>query len=78
MTVKIFGIQTLNFQTESGAIQGTNLFCGFEDANVEGLRTEKFYINESIPLPDDLKPGIVVNADFNHKGKITAISKISK
>lgn len=79
MVLKLIGLQNLDFQTATGdEIHGVNLFCGFEDSNVEGLRTEKFFVNESFQLPADLKPGTVINADFNHKGKLTAISKISK
>ena len=74
MKVKLFGIQDVNFiSATGGTISGTNIFVGFADENVEGLKTERFFIKNSIPLPDNVKINGTLELSFNHKGKIEAI-----
>ena len=53
MQVKLVGVQHVNFTNNRGeTINGTNIFCAFNDENVEGLRTEKFFLRPEIKLPD--------------------------
>lgn len=52
MQVKLVVVQHVNFTNNRGeTINGTNIFCAFNDENVEGLRTEKF-LRPEIKLPD--------------------------
>ena len=76
MFIKVIGIQLLDFASPSGDhIEGTNIFGGFKDEAVDGLRTEKFFVKKEVELPKELKIGDTVNIFFNHKGKVEAISK---
>ncbi len=74
MRSKLIGIQSVNFTNANGeTINGTNIFVGFSDENVEGLRTEKFFVKDSIAFPDNVKINGTLELSFNHKGKIEAI-----
>jgi hypothetical protein len=75
MKVKLFGVQDVNFTNANGeTINGTNIFVGFSDENVEGLRTEKFFIKDSVPFPaENVKINSTLELSFNHKGKVEAI-----
>jgi len=74
MKVKLFGVQDVNFTNANGeTINGTNIFVGFSDENVEGIRTEKFFVKESIDFPENVKINSTLELSFNHKGKIEAI-----
>lgn len=76
MQVKLKGVQGLNFTSNDGkTINGTNIFVTFKDENVEGLRTEKFFLKDSISLPKDTKLNDMLDISFNHKGKIEMIYK---
>lgn len=76
MQVKIVGVQNVNFTNSSGeVIKGMNIFVGFKDENVEGLRTEKFFLREGISLPKETKLNDTIDLSFNHKGKIEMINK---
>ena len=49
MQVKLIGVQHVNFTNNNGeTINGTNIFCAFKDENVEGLRTEKFFLDQRL------------------------------
>ena len=75
MRVKLVGVQYVNFTNNNGeTINGTNIFCAFEDENVEGLRTEKFFIKPEIKL-SDCKINDTIDISFNMKGKIEMIFK---
>lgn len=75
MQVKLVGVQPVNFTNKNGeTINGTNIFCAFKDENVEGLRTEKFFLKEGLELPEcKLNDSIIVS--FNMKGKVENIYK---
>ena len=76
MQVKIVGVQNVNFTNNSGeVIKGMNIFVGFKDENVEGLRTEKFFLKEGISLPKETKLNDTIDLSFNHKGRIEMINK---
>lgn len=76
MQAKLIGVQQINFTNNNGeAINGTNLFVAFKDENVEGLRTDKFFIKDGITLPKDTKLNDTIELSFNYKGKIEMIYK---
>ena len=75
MQAKLVGVQPVNFTNNNGeTIKGTNIFCAFKDENVEGLRTEKFFLKEEIKLPE-CKINDAVEISFNMKGKVEMIYK---
>jgi len=76
MQAQLVGVQAINFTNGNGEkISGTNLFVAFRDENVEGLRTEKFFLKEGIALPEDTKLNDKIELSFNHKGKIEKVFK---
>ncbi len=78
MLVRLIGVQNINFTNNIGEeINGTNIFCAFEDENVEGLRAEKFFLKSGIVLPKDTKLNDTIDLAFNMKGKVEAISKVN-
>jgi len=76
MQVKLVGVQSVNFTNNKGeTIIGTNLFCTFRDENVEGLRTEKFFLKDEIKLPE-CKINDTIEVSFNMKGKVEMVYKV--
>ena len=75
MLATLLGTQHVNFTNANGEhIEGLNFFVAFQDENVTGMRTEKFFIRD-IQLPSGLKIKDNINIEFNYKGKVTLISK---
>lgn len=78
MEVKLLGVQDISFKDSEGrSIVGTNIFCGYADENVQGIRTDKFFLKEGIDLPKDTKLNEILNISFNQKGKVESIEKTS-
>ncbi len=76
MKAKLVGVQGIHFTNNNGEeISGTNIYCAFQDENVEGLRTEKFFLKDGIILPKDAKLNDTLDISFNMKGKVEMISK---
>ena len=76
MMAKLIGLMGVNFINSNGEeVKGINIFTAFEDKNVQGLRTEKFFVKADITLPKDTKINDTLNISFNHKGKIESIEK---
>lgn len=76
MKVKLIGVMEIDFSNDNNEqIQGTNIFVAFDDANVTGLRTEKFFLKQDISFPKETKINDTLDLTFNHKGKIESISK---
>ncbi len=74
MQVQILGFQMVDFTTKKGdVIRGSNLFVGWEDENVTGMHTEKFFVKDGIELPKDTKINDRVDLSFNMHGKVEAI-----
>lgn len=74
MRAKLLGIQLVNFtNSKNETICGKSLFVAFADESVEGVRTEKFFVKDSIPFPKNTKINGTLELSFNHKGKIEAI-----
>lgn len=75
MQVKLVGVQRVDFTNNAGeVINGTKLFCAFKDENVEGLRTESFFVKPEIKIPE-CKINDAIELSFNMKGKIEMIYK---
>lgn len=76
MQMTLVGVQEIQFTNDSGKeIRGKNVFCAFNDENVDGVRTEKFFLKEGIPLPKDIQLNDIIDVAFNMKGKVEKISK---
>lgn len=76
MKSQLIGIQHIQFTNDNNEeIKGTNIFVAFKDENVQGLRTEKFFLKQGIELPKDTKLNDTIELSFNHKGKIEMINK---
>lgn len=76
MQAKLLGVMPVNFRNNNGEeISGTNIFVAFKDENVEGLRTEKFFLKDNISLPENIKLNDNLEIAFNYKGKIEMIAK---
>lgn len=76
MKVKLVGIQHVNFTNNNNeTVNGVNIFCAFEDQNVDGLRTEKFFIKPEIKLPD-CKINDTLEIAFNMRGKVEMLKKL--
>lgn len=75
MVFTLLGIQSVAFTNNAGeTIKGTNLYCAYDDENVNGYRTEKFFIKPEVKLPElKLKDSIYLN--FNMKGKVESVMK---
>lgn len=72
----VIGIQNINFKNNDGdLVRGTNLFLGFKDENVIGLKAQKFFLKEDFKLPD-IKPNDKLHLTFDMKGRITEIEKL--
>lgn len=72
----VFGVQNINFKNNDGdLVRGTNLFLGFKDENVIGLKAQKFFLKEDFKLPD-IKPNDKLHLTFDMKGRITEIKKL--
>lgn len=76
MQVKLVGVMPVDFSNSNGErICGNNLFVAFKDENVQGMRTEKFFVKDEVMLPEQIKINDVLDISFNHKGKIESITK---
>jgi len=76
MIVKVVGIQALEFSNSLGQeVKGTNIFTVYPEENVDGLRTDKFFLKDGMNLSKDVKLNDSVNISFNRKGKIESITK---
>jgi hypothetical protein len=74
MRTKILGISKLNFVTNDGkTVTGTNLFIAFPDANVEGMRVDRVFVNQNISIPE-IHPGVEADIFFNMRGKVEAVT----
>ncbi|MBP3593082.1 MAG: hypothetical protein J6J44_01015 [Lachnospiraceae bacterium] len=75
MKAKLLGVQPINFtNTQGETINGINIFCAFSDENVEGCRTEKFFLKDGIKLAD-CKINDTIDISFNMKGKVEMLCK---
>lgn len=76
MVVQLIGTMPVDFSNANGErICGTNLFVAFKDNAVSGMRTDKFYVKHDIALPEQMKPGEMLEVAFNNKGKVEYVDK---
>lgn len=77
MKAHLIGVQPLQFKTDSGnLIEGHNLYIGYTDENVSGMKASKIFVNKSVALPQGLKQGSLLEIAFNMKGKPEKIELI--
>lgn len=77
MQARLLGVMNVSFtNNQNEKVEGCNVFVAFQSENVEGLRTEKFFLKDNIALPKDTKINDVIDISFNYKGKIEAIKKV--
>lgn len=76
MKVKLVGVQKINFTNNGGEeISGTNIYCLFEDENVQGARADKFFLKNGLALPAGTQINDLLDLSFNMRGKIEKIEK---
>ncbi len=76
MRVRLDGVQKIHFTNNNGEeIKGMNIFCSFKDENVEGLRTEKFFLKDGITLPKGTELNSAIDLSFDRRGKVEMIFK---
>lgn len=77
MKVQLLGVQPLQFKTDSGdTIEGNNIYIGYTDENVSGMKASKIFVNKSVALPQGIKQGSMLEIAFNMKGKPEKIELI--
>lgn len=75
MKAKLVGFSQIDFQNGDGErIAGTNLFVTYPDDRVSGVKTDKFFVKDSVELPQ-VKLNEEINIFFNQRGKVEAITK---
>ena len=76
MQAKLIGIQPINFTNNNGeTITGTKIYCAYKDENVQGLRTDGFFLKADIKLPD-CKINDTLDISFNRKGKPEKVTRV--
>lgn len=75
MLAKFLGLAKVNFTNPNGEmIKGNTIYCAFKDENVEGLKTERFFLKEGIEFPE-CKINDNIELVFNMRGKVEMIRK---
>lgn len=75
MLAVLYGLMVVDFTNSNGErVIGRNGFFGFEDSNVEGVRTEKFFIGNDVPFPE-CNIGDELELTFNYRGKLESVTK---
>ncbi len=77
MKVKLLGIRrNVRFENNGEIIEGTSLYIGYRDGNVDGLMADKVFIRSSLQIPcmPDLCPEQMIDLDLNTKGKVIDIT----
>lgn len=78
MKARLIGVQKIHFTNNSGEeIDGLKIYAGFQDENVDGLRTADFFLKNGIALPKDTKLNDTIEISFNMKGKVESVSKVN-
>ena len=76
MQVSLVGFRALDFKSDSGdQVKGTQLFVSFPDSETTGSMTEKLFIRSGAQLPQNLKPGDLLDVTFNMRGKVETVAK---
>ena len=78
MVVDVFGVQLVDFSNQNGeVIKGTNLFVAYPHDRVVGLKTDKFFIKQSIDCTR-IKTGDRVDISFNRYGKVDSLNIVKE
>lgn len=78
MLVQLVGIQKIDFVgTKGEKINGKNLYVLYEDENVQGYRTDKYYLKDGIDLPKETKLNEKIDLRFNNRGKVESVYKVN-
>lgn len=79
MLAKALGIMKLDFTTPDGkTVEGVSLYCAYEDANVIGYKTDRFYVRKGVDMPAELKPNDNIELHFDRKGKVEEVILVKK
>lgn len=74
MLVQILGKQILDFTTRDGQlIKGTNLYVAYQQEDIVGLKSDKFFVRDGIIIPKELKINQKAEVYFDHRGKVEGI-----
>lgn len=77
MILKIIGRSEVSFTDDKGRdVRGVSLYVLFPDERVDGQKAEKLFCKQGIA--DGVKPGDVVQVNFDMRGKVESISKDSE
>lgn len=73
MVCDVLGVQFVDFSAPSGdIIKGTNLFVCYPHSHVVGVKTDKFFIKQSIDC-SGIKSGDTIDISFNRYGKVDSL-----
>ena len=76
MKATLLGAAEVSFKDSSGKlIEGMTGYFAFDDPNVRGQKTERFFINADIPFPSDVSIGDDVELTFTYRGKLESVTK---
>lgn len=76
MQAKLLGFMGVDFTNTNGEkVKGTNIYLGFKDANVTGMKAQKFFVKEDIKFPEQIKVNDVLEIGFDYRGKVESITK---
>ncbi len=71
----LLGFRGLNFSTQDGRVEGTQLFTAYPSPDVTGQETSKVFVRPEL-CPEGLENyiGSEINIEFNNKGKVVGVS----
>jgi len=76
MKVVLCGYSKVNFQATGGDhIEGLNLYVTYEENNVIGEKSDRFFVKKEIPVPN-LSVGSLLEVSFTNRGKVSSINVI--
>ena len=76
MIATLYGYQKLQFTGADGhRVSGYNLYVGFEESNVVGLKCQKFYVNDTVDIPEQAI-NQKVDLSFNYRGRIESVTEL--
>lgn len=72
--MKLIGYRRVDISREGAEVHGYNLYCTYQDANVEGEVAERLWVNDRVLVnAGDLRVGCDVTPLYNKYGKIAAL-----
>ena len=77
MRVRVHGVRILDFVSDGGKIQGTQIFISYPKEDVTGEITDKVFVRQGFPLPPELAPGKIIDIFCDTKGRVEAIQIVS-